>query len=146
MIRSSSPSSVSSIIAVLAMALVACARRAGKGPEFVTAPEPTETPRRPDGVVVDPSTELPEAVNAAEARAPLGALLPPLPEKAARAAIAAYFTAIVTGDLDALGDLVTSDAGTTSKSRGSSPGIVDMWRARIGHFRYRTHASHVLYP
>src|SRR5258708_1250881 len=144
MIRPSSPFSVSSI-ALFALALFACGRRTGKGPEFVTAPEPVEAPRHPDGVVVDPGTELPEAVNAAEPAAPLVALQPPLPEKAAHATIAAYFHALVTEGLEALGDLVTPDAGATSKSRGSSPGIVDLWRARMRHFRYRTLANEVLY-
>ncbi len=144
MIRSSSPSSFSSVT-LLAIALVACASRSAKGPQFVTAPELVEAPRRPDGVVVDPSTELPEAINAAEPAAPLVALEPPLPEKAARSVIASYFKAIVTEDLEALGELVTSEAGTTSKSRGVSPGIVDLWRARMRHFRYRTLANDVLY-
>src|SRR5262245_41824263 len=78
-------------------ALGACASRSEpgrQGPAFATATELPEGPRRPDGVVVDPSPELPRALEAAIPSSVLVALQPPLPEKAARTVVAAFFRAI----------------------------------------------------
>jgi hypothetical protein len=146
MIRSSSRRSAS-FLAFFA-SVVACTPRPGstrQGPAFATATELPEGPRRPDGVVVDPSPELPRAVETAEPASTLVALKPPLSEKAARALVAAFFRAVVAEDVEALADLTTPDASAPSRSRGSSAGIVDHWRGRMRHFRYRTLANEVLY-
>jgi hypothetical protein len=147
MIRPSSKSSGFRTISVSAVAalLVACGSRPSRGPGFATATELPEGPRRPDGVVVDPSPELPAAREVADPGAALVALKPPLPDKAARSVVGAFFRAIVTEDLEALGDLVTSDANAPSKTRGGAPGMIDHWRGRMRHFRYKALASEVLY-
>src|SRR5947209_1352871 len=93
MIRPSSKRSVGSF-APLAILAAACTRQPA-GPRFATARELPEVPRRPDGVVVDPSPELPEASEEGASSGALVALKPPLPEKAARTVVAAYFRAIV---------------------------------------------------
>jgi hypothetical protein len=131
--------------ASLAIVVAACGSRQSTGPHFATAKELPEGPRRPDGVVVDPSPELPEATEAGEQASTLVALVPPLPEKSARSVVAAYFRAIVSEDLDALADLATPDANAPNKSRGNAGSIVDLWRGRMRHFRYRTLANEVLY-
>jgi hypothetical protein len=96
-------------------------------------------------VVVDPSPELPQAVEIGEPGAALVALKPPLPEKAARSVVAGFFRAIVTEDLEALADLATPDASAPNRNRGSAASIVDHWKGRMRHFRYRTLANEVLY-
>jgi hypothetical protein len=145
MIRPSSKRSASFLASI---ALVSCAAQkpsTKEGPTFATAADLPEGPRRPDGVAVDPSPELPKPAEGAETAQALVALKPPLPEKAARSVVAAFFRAIVSEDLEALSDLATPDANAPSKSRGSSASIVDHWRGRMRHFRYRTLASEVLY-
>jgi hypothetical protein len=94
--------------------------------------------------VVDPSPELPQAVDVGE-EAALVALKPPLPERAARSVVAAFFHAVVAEDLEALADLATPDASTPNRSRGSAASILDHWRGRMRHFRYRSLAGEVLY-
>jgi len=133
-------------LAVLFLMSCAAGGRDGRqGPRFATSSELPEAPRRPDGVVVDPTPELPPASQAADATLALVALEPPLPEKAARSVVAAFFRAVVAEDLEALADLTTSDASTPSKARGGSSSILDHWRGRMRHFRYRTLANEVLY-
>ena len=141
------PSSQRNAVVVASLVLAACASRepGRQGPSFATAAELPEGPRRPDGVVVDPSPELPPAVEAAEPSSALVALRPPLPEKAARSVVAAFFRAVVSEDLDALADLTTSDASAPNKVRGNAASITDHWRGRMRHFRYRSLAGEVLY-
>jgi hypothetical protein len=141
MIRRSSSASVCSI-AVLA---AACGGGSARGPGFATAPELPDGPRRPDGVVVDPSPDLPLPVEVTDKGSALVALKPPLPAKAARAVVAAFFRAIVAEDIEALVELTTADASAPSKGRGSAPAMVDHWRGRMRHFRYRTLANEALY-
>jgi len=123
--------------------LLACGSRTGPG--FATATDLPDTPRRPDGVVVDPSAELPLGEDAADAPSALVALKPPLPDKAARGVIAAFFRAITSENLEALADLLTSDANAPSRNRAGSTSMVDHWRARIRHFHYRMLANDLLY-
>jgi len=117
----------------------------GRGPNFATATDLPDVPRHPDGVVVDPSPELPPPVDVAEPSSSLVALKPPLPQKAARSAVAAFFRAVVAEDIDALSDLLTPDANASNRNRSGAPGILDLWRGRLRHFRYRTLAGEVLY-
>jgi hypothetical protein len=159
MIRSSSRSRLSHAVVFLALT-GACSTRDAAGPGFATAAELPDGPRRPDGVVVDPIPEFPAAVDDTAAKSPteplgnarrsgevaaLVALKPPLPDKLARTVVAAFFRAVVTEDIDALGGLVTSDATTPVKARGGAQGIADLWRSRLRQFRYRTLAGDVLY-
>jgi len=116
-----------------------------RGPSFATASELPEAPRRPDGVVVDPSPEFPQAVDVGQAEAALLALKPPLPDKAARSVVAAFFRAVVSEDLEALADLATPDASAPNRSRGSGASIRDYWQGRMRHFRYRSLTNEVLY-
>jgi hypothetical protein len=145
MIRPSSRFSAPFVVASLVAALASCASRETRGPRFVTAAELPQGGRRPDGVVVDPSPELPRAAEAAVPASDLVVLKPPLPETAARSVVAAFFRAIVTEDLEALTDLATPDASAPSRTRGNGGSIVEHWRSRMRHFRYRTLANEVLY-
>lgn len=153
MIRPSSQSRVSRAAVVLAFT-GACATRDPAGPVFATAAELPDGPRRPDGVVVDPSPEFPAATDDGVTRASAGdaelaaalvALKPPLPDKLARSVVSSFFRAVVTEDIDAIGALATVDATTPLKARGGAMGIADVWRSRLRQFRYRTLAGEVLY-
>jgi hypothetical protein len=129
----------------LALLIVACSGSAPRGPSFATLAELPKEPRRPDGVVVDPSPELPVAAEAVDKGTGIVALKPPLPDRAARAMVAAFIRAVVTENVEALSDLATSDATMAARGRTGTPSLVDHWRARLRHFRYRVLASDILY-
>jgi hypothetical protein len=129
----------------LALLAAACTSSAPRGPSFATLTELPEEPRRPDGVVVDPSPELPAAAEAADKTGGLVALKPPLPDRAARAMVAAFLRAVVSENVEALSELTTNDATVSARGRTGAPSLVDHWRARLRHFRYRTLASEILY-
>jgi hypothetical protein len=129
----------------LALLAAACSSSAPRGPTFATLTELPEEPRRPDGVVVDPSPELPAAAEAADKVSGIVALKPPLPDRAARGTVAAFLRAVVGENVEALSELAASDATVTARGRTGAPSLVDHWRARMRHFRYRTLAGEVLY-
>jgi hypothetical protein len=132
-------------LAALALFAAACSSSAPRGPTFATLTELPQEPRRPDGVVVDPSPELPTAAEAADKGTGIVALKPPLPDRAARALVAAFLRAVVGENVEALSELVTSDATVTARGRTGAPSLLDHWRARMRHFRYRALASEILY-
>ncbi len=111
---------------------------------FATLAELPRAARRPDGVVVEPVTELPAPEETASATAPVVSLRPPLPDRAALRVVAAFFRAALTENLDALGDLVTTDAAVPNKSSGTQP-LVDFWRARMRQLHYQSLAGELLY-
>jgi hypothetical protein len=129
----------------IALIAAACGGGAPHGPSFATLPELPEVPRRPDGVVVDPSPELPPAAEASAARSGIVALKPPLPDRSARALVAAFFRAVIGENMEAMSELVTTDATLTVRGKSGSPALLDHWRARHRHFRYRAVASEILY-
>jgi hypothetical protein len=133
------------LVALAAFISAACGGGAPRGPAFATLPELPEEPRRPDGVVVDPSPELPIAAEAVEANGGLVALKPPLPDRTARGMVTAFFRAVVGENMDAMSELATNDATQTTRARSGTPGLIDHWRARMRHFRYRAVASELLY-
>jgi hypothetical protein len=141
MIRRSSSSDVWPI----ALFAAACGGSGARGPAFATLTELPVEPRRPDGVVVDPSPELPAATEAIDRASGIVALKPPLPDRAARAVVAAFFRAVVAENVEALSELTTSDATLSAKGRTGSPSVVDHWRARQRHFHYRELANEILY-
>jgi hypothetical protein len=129
----------------LAFLIVACSGSAPRGPSFATVTELPEEPRRPDGVVVDPSPELPVAADAVDKGTGIVALKPALPDRAARAMVTAFLRAVVTENAEALAELLTNDATMAARGRTGTPSLVDHWRARMRHFRYRALASDILF-
>ena len=129
----------------LVLIAAACSSSAPRGPTFATLAELPEGPRRPDGVVVDPSPELPAPAEVASKTTGIVALKPPLPDRAARGNVAAFVRAVVSENVEALSELLTSDATVTARGRTGAPSLVDHWRARLRHFRYRTLAAEILY-
>jgi hypothetical protein len=141
MIRRSSNSDVWPIVLLAA----ACGAGAGRGPAFATLTELPAEPRRPDGVVVDPSPELPPATEATDKTTGIVALKTPLPDRAARTVVAAFFRAVIAENVEALGEICTTDATLSAKGRTGAPSVVDHWRARLRHFHYRVLAGEILY-
>jgi hypothetical protein len=126
-----------------AVALAACAAH-GTGASFATASSLPEEPRRPDGVVVEPSAELPAPSETQPTDRALVSLRAPLPDRAALRLVASFFRATVTENLDALADLVTVDATAPSKT-GGTQSLVDVWRARSRQLHYQPLAGDLLY-
>lgn len=144
------PSSLSDrLTAAIAIACViassGCGRRPASGPVFPTSAELPATARRPDGVVVDPEPELPAPSEATRTEASLAVLRAPLAEKLARAVVFAFFRCVVSEDVDAMAELLTSDAAAPTKSRASTPSLLDHWRGRIRHLKYRLLAAETVY-
>jgi len=129
----------------LALLAAACSSSAPRGPTFATLTELPDEPRRPDGVVVDPSPLLPAPADATDKGDGIVALKPPLPDRAARATVAAFLRAVVGENVEALSELVTNDATAAARGRSGAPALLDHWRARLRHFRYRVLANEVLY-
>ncbi|HKQ68381.1 MAG TPA: hypothetical protein VJT73_03540 [Polyangiaceae bacterium] len=144
------PSKISSFAAAPLWAWLAlttaCANSHGPGPGFATATELPQRQRRPDGVVVDPSPKLVPPATAADTRDEIVTLKPPLPEKAARAVVVAFFRAVVAEDIDAIADLFAEGASAPGKTgKGGHQGLVDHWRGRLRHFRYQALSGEMLF-
>jgi len=102
-----------------------------------TATELPTTPRRPDGVVLEPPPTIPPAVERAEARG-IVTLREPLGEDALREVVRAYFTAFEREDAEALGQLLTPDAaGLDPRAKPATRAqLVDQFRARMRNLDY----------
>jgi hypothetical protein len=111
---------------------------------FPTAVELPSAPRRPDGVVVEPTVELPAPAETQSTDEAVVSLRSPSPDRAALRVVAAFLRAAVTENLEALGDLVTPDAAVPNKSSGTQP-LVDFWRARMRQLHYQVLAGELLY-
>lgn len=102
----------------------------------VTASELPTTPRRPDGVVIEPTPALPAPSERAPARGVV-ALREPLGEEAAREAVRAYVGAFEREDLDALETMLDPEAvALDPRARRSRAGVVEAWRARFKQLDY----------
>jgi hypothetical protein len=143
MIRLSKPCRFQVPICLAAVVALGCGSHPSRA-AFATAAELPEGARRPDGVVVEPSPELPVPIETRHSDAALVALRPPLPDKAALRVIATFFRAVVEEDIDAVAEVLTADASVPSKSGGSQP-LIDLWRARMRQLRYQPLAGELLY-
>jgi hypothetical protein len=116
----------------LALALlVACAG----GAPLETATELPKTPRRPDGVVLEPSPALPAPSDRAAATG-IVALREPLADKDVEDVVRAYVRAFEREDLDALVQLLAQEA-TPLGRQGNKTQLVDLWRTKMKNFEYQ---------
>lgn len=113
------------------LALVAC------GPTLGEAARDFEGRRRPDGVVVDPRSELPAPVEQGDASQSLVSLKTPVSEKAARKVVATFFVAMADENLPELFSLFTSDAVFRSVRGGTPLPLSEAYRARVQRFDYQ---------
>jgi hypothetical protein len=126
-------------------ACLSCQPSTGIGPVFPTSAELPTSPRRPDGVAVDPAAQLPPSSDIARPHDPIAVLRPPLPDKAVLAVIAAFFRSVVNDDVQGLADLITNDATITTRSKAAAPPLLDHWRARMRRISYRKLADQPVY-
>jgi hypothetical protein len=100
-----------------------------------TATEMPKTPRRPDGVVLEPSPALPSASDRAPATG-IVALREPLADKDVEDVVRAYVRAFEREDIDALVQLLAQEAVPLGRA-GSKNQLVDLWRTKIKNFEYQ---------
>jgi hypothetical protein len=113
---------------------VACGSCGGAG--ATTATELPTTPRRPDGVVIEPAAALPPIGERARARGVV-ALREPLSDEAVKEVVRTYFTLFEHEDLEGLAQLVTADVVSLDvRARGSRSSILETWRARMRQLDY----------
>ncbi|MDB4998070.1 MAG: hypothetical protein JWM74_5502 [Myxococcaceae bacterium] len=116
------------------MYALACASCGGGG--AATATEMPTTPRRPDGVVVEPPPALPPIGERAPARGVV-ALREPLSDEAVKEVVRSYFTLFEHEDLEGLSQLLTTDVISLDvRARGSRSNILEQWRARMRQLDY----------
>jgi hypothetical protein len=128
----------------LLAACLGCRQPSGIGPVFATSSEPPQ-PRPPDGIAVDPAPELPPSSDCAKTHEPVLVLHAPVPEKAVRAVVSAFFSSVASEDMDALAALLTTDASATGKAKAAAPSLLDYWRARMRRYSYRKIATDLVY-
>jgi len=135
-IRTSSRSSASlrlgALVALLCGTHGLCACGGG-GLETVT--EMPKTPRRPDGVVLEPPPAMPSAVDRAPATGVV-ALREPLPDKDVEDVVRAYVRAFEREDVDALVRLVAQEAAPIGRG-GARAQLIELWRTKIKNFEYQ---------
>jgi len=114
-----------------ASALTAC----GGAGALETATELPKTPRRPDGVVLEPPPALPPASDRAAATG-IVALREPLADKDVEEIVRAYVRGFEREDLDALVRLLAQEAAPLGRAGGRSQ-LVELWRTRMRNFEYQ---------
>jgi hypothetical protein len=100
-----------------------------------TATELPKTPRRPDGVVLEPPPALPPPADRAAASGVV-ALREPLADKDVEDVVRAYVHAFEREDLDALVQLLAQDAVPLGRA-GSKAQLVELWRTKMKNFEYQ---------
>jgi hypothetical protein len=133
-VRSGESSGSSGSRAVAALALVLVTGCAGAG-ALETATEMPKTPRRPDGVVLEPAPALPVASDRASASGVV-ALREPLADKDVEDVVRAYVRAFEREDIDALVQLLAQDAAPLGRAGGKAQ-LVDLWRSKMKNFEYQ---------
>lgn len=94
-----------------------------------------KTPRRPDGVVLEPSRALPSASDRAPA-AGIVALREPLADKDVEDVVRAYVRAFEREDIDALVQLLAQEAVPLGRA-GNKTQLVELWRTKMKNFEYQ---------
>jgi predicted polyphosphate/ATP-dependent NAD kinase len=94
-----------------------------------------KTPRRPDGVVLEPPRALPSPADRAPASG-IVALREPLADKDVEDVVRAYVRAFEREDLDALVQLLAQEAAPIGRA-GSKAQLIDLWRTKMKNFEYQ---------
>jgi hypothetical protein len=116
---------------MLASAVVAC----GGAGSLETATELPTTPRRPDGVALDPPPARPPATDRAPASGII-ALREPLADKDVEDVVRAYVRAFEREDIEALRQLLAQDAAPIGRTGGRQQ-LLDLWTMRMKNFEYQ---------
>lgn len=116
---------------VIASGIVACG-----GGALETATEMPKTPRRPDGVVLEPPPAVPAAQERATTSSAVLALREPPAAEDVEEVVRDYLRAFEREDLDGLQHLLAREAGPLGRAGGKSQ-LVDSWRGRFKSFEYQ---------
>lgn len=120
------------VVAVVAsLVLTACAGAS----TLETATEMPKTPRRPDGVVLEPPPAMPTPADRAPASG-IVALREPLADKDVEEIVRAYVRAFEREDLAALVKLLAQDASPLGRAGGKNQ-LVEVWRTKMKNFEYQ---------
>jgi hypothetical protein len=95
-----------------------------------------KTPRRPDGVALEPPAAMPSASDRAEAKGVV-ALREPLADKDVEDVVRAYLRAFEREDEPALILLVAQDATSLGRPGSSRQQLVEMWKTKLKSFEYQ---------
>lgn len=124
---------------MVAVALGAAASLAACGGSsvIVTAPAVPDDPRQPDGVVLEPTSAVPEVEERAPAEGVV-ALRAPLGSEAVLTVVHRLFRAFAHEDADGLQAILTDDAAVLGASRGgrAKGSLLDQWKARVKNPSY----------
>ncbi|MBX3186924.1 MAG: hypothetical protein KF819_07915 [Labilithrix sp.] len=118
----------------LALGLGLCCACGGAG-ALETATEMPKTPRRPDGVVLEPPPALPSPQDRASA-AGIVALREPLADKDVEEIVRAYVRGFEREDVDALIQLLAQEATPLGRAGGRNQ-LVEVWRTKMKSFEYQ---------
>jgi hypothetical protein len=113
-----------------------CTLGACSGGGWDTATELPKTPRRPDGVALEPAAAMPPSVDRAEAKGVV-ALREPLADKDVEDLVRAYLRAFEREDEQALSQLLAQDAVSLGRQGSSRQQLVDIWRTKMRSFEYQ---------
>ena len=114
--------------------MLSCAACAGTG-SLETATEMPKTPRRPDGVVLEPPPAMPPPSDRAVASGVV-ALREPLADKDVEDIVRAYVRAFEREDIEALIQLLAQEATPLGRA-GTKNQLVDLWRTKMKNFEYQ---------
>jgi hypothetical protein len=101
-----------------------------------TATELPKTPRRPDGVAVEPTPALPSPSDHAEAQGVV-ALREPLADKDVEDVVRAYIRGFEREEPDALAQLLAQDAAPLGRPGASRQQLIESWRTKIKSYEYQ---------
>jgi hypothetical protein len=125
----------SSVSEVIALAALLAVSSCGGAAPLETATEPPKAPRRPDGVVLEPTPALPAPADRAPAVG-IVALREPLADKDVEDVVRAYLRAFEREDVAALEQLLAHEASPLGRAGGRAQ-LVELWRTRIRNFEYQ---------
>jgi hypothetical protein len=118
-------------IALAALLIAAC-----NGGGWQSATELPKTPRRPDGVALEPPAAMPSVSDRAEARGVV-ALREPLADKDVDDVVRAYIRAFEREDEQALVQLLAQEAVSLGRQGTSRPQLLEIWRTKMKSFEYQ---------
>jgi hypothetical protein len=124
-------SSRSLLVLVLVGACAACAGSGG----LDTVTEMPKTPRRPDGVVLEPPPAMPAPADRASATG-IVALREPLADKDVEDVVRAYVRAFEREDIEALVQLLAQEASPLGRA-GNRAQLIELWRTKMKNFEYQ---------
>lgn len=131
--------------AFAALALTAANACTAGSPAFETVSRFPDEPRHAPGVAVDPTPALPAPTTTDSANHALVVLRTPADPSAARAAVRAFFKAVVEEQPSRLDALLSSDAWMQTNSRSDRQPALPYWQSRLAKFNYGALRGQLVY-